>query len=204
MANANRPSGLTPVGYLNGAAWNGQARLYSIASGQTYAIGPGDPVISNGTADADGLAGVVRAGTTGTTSGALRGVCIGVGKYKGLMANPSNLDTAVWPAAAATAGYCLVVDDPRVIFEIQEESNGTQLAATEVGLNQVMLAAATGTYCSTFMLRSYSGATPATTSTLQLRLLGLKQVQNNTFGAYAKWLVMINVHELLTDGITGT
>lgn len=203
MANANKPSGFTPVGYLNGAAWNGQARLYSVAASNTYAIGIGDPVISSGTANADGVPGVVRAGTTGSCTGALRGVCVGVGRYEGLMANPSSLDTTVWPASSATVGYIMVVDDPNVIFQIQEESNGTALAATEVGLNQISLAAVTGTYCSAWLLRSTSGATANTTNTLQLRLLGLARIPNNTFGAYAKWLVSINVHELASDGVTG-
>lgn len=203
MANANRASGFTPVQYLNGAPWDGKARLYSVAASNTYAIGIGDPVISSGTANSDGVAGVVRAGTTGSCTGALRGVCVGVGKYEGLMANPSNLDTTVWPASAATAGYIMVVDDPNVIFQIQEESNGTQLAATDVGLNQVSLAAVTGTYGSGWLLRSTTGATPNTTSTLQLRLLGLARIPNNAFGAYAKWLVKINVHELASDGVTG-
>ena len=48
MANANRPSGFTPVQYLNGAPWNGQARLYSIAATYGTALYIGDPVISLG------------------------------------------------------------------------------------------------------------------------------------------------------------
>ena len=119
------------------------------------------------------------------------------------MANPSNLDTTVWPASASTGGYIMVADDPNIIFEIQEESNGTQLTAAEVGLNQVTLCAANNGYVSGWLLRSTSGATPNTTSTLQLRLLGLARKPNNTFGAYAKWLVKINVHELASDGVTG-
>ena len=63
--------------------------------------------------------------------------------------------------------------------------------------------AANNGYVSGWLLRSTSGATPNTTSTLQLRLLGLARKPNNTFGAYAKWLVKINVHELASDGVTG-
>jgi len=57
-----------------------------------------------------------------------------------------------------------------------------------------------GTYLSGWLLRSATGATPATTATLQLRLMGLAQYPTgtNVFGAYAKWLVKINVHELGT------
>lgn len=196
MANVNKPAGFIPVGYLNGSHWNGQARLYSVAASNTYAIAIGDPVISDGTADSNGVPGVVRAGTTGSVTGALRGVCVGVGTSEGLIANPAGLDKTYWPASSASVGYIMVVDDPAVIFEIQEESNGTALAATEVGLNTVCLVAANNGYVSGFVVRSVSGATPATTATLNLRLLGLNRKLGNAFGAYAKWLVKINVHEL--------
>lgn len=192
MANVNRPSGFTPVKYLNGAPWNGQANLYSIAAGYDTELAIGDPVKSSGTADANGVPGIVLAAATG----AIRGVIVALGKSEGLMANPSNLDTTKRPASDPAVWYAMVVDDPAVVFEIQEQSNGTALAATEVGLNQVPILAAAGTYQSGWQLASASGATPATTATLPLRLLGLSRKPGNGFGAYAKWLVKINVHEL--------
>jgi len=196
MPNSNRASGYTPVKYLNGASWNGQANLYSIAANYGTELAIGDPVISSGTADTNGIPGIALAAATG----AVRGVIVGLGKYQGLIANPSNLDTTKRPASDPAVWYALVVDDPNVIFEIQEESNGTALAATEVGMNTIPLLAAAGTYVSGWLLRSASGATPATTATLQLRLMGLKQAPagTNAFGAYAKWLVKFNVHELGT------
>ena len=65
-------------------------------------------------------------------------------------------------------------------------------------MNTVPLLAAAGTYASGWLLRSATGATPANTATLQLRLLGLSRKPDNAFGAYAKWLVKFNVHELGT------
>lgn len=193
MANANRPSGLSPKRYLNGAPWNGAANLYSIAAAYTTALYIGDPVISSGTADSLGVPGITLAAATGP----VRGVIVGIGKYKGLQANPANLDITYRPGAAQSeVWYALVVDDPNVIFEIQENSNGTALAATEVGLNQVMVLAAGNGFVSGWMLASATDATPNTTSTLQLRLLGLAQKPDNAFGAYAKWDVLINAHEL--------
>jgi hypothetical protein len=194
MANANRASGYTPVGYLNGASWNGQARLYSIAASYGTELAIGDPVISNGTADVNGIPGIALAAATG----GVRGVIVGLGKSPGLMANPSNLDTTKRPASDPAVWYAMVVDDPNVIFEIQEESNGTALAAVDVGMNTIPVLAAAGTYLSGWLLRSASGATPAVTATLQLKLLGLAQkpAGTNVFGAYAKWLVQFNVHEL--------
>lgn len=196
MANVNRPSGFRPVRYLNGASWNGQANLYSIAAAYATELAIGDPVKSSGTADENGIPGIVLAAATG----AVRGVIVGLGKSPGLIANPSNLDTTKRPASDPAVWYALVVDDPNVIFEIQEESNGTALTATKVGLNTVPLLAAAGDYASGWLLRSATGASPATTATLQLRLMGLAQhpAGTNTFGAYAKWLVKFNVHELGT------
>ena len=53
MANANRPTGLSPVRSIN-SPWEGQANVYSIAAGYGTALAIGDPVISSGTASADG------------------------------------------------------------------------------------------------------------------------------------------------------
>jgi hypothetical protein len=193
MPNANRPSGFTPRQYLNGAPWSGQTRLYSIAASYGTALYIGDPVISSGTADAKGVPGVIL----GAATGALRGVIVGLGKTPGGLFNPSNLDVTFRPASDPSVWYAAVVDDPNVLFEIQEESNGTALAATEIGLNTVPVIAAGNGFVSGWQLRSATGATPATTATLQLRLMGLVQYpQDNDFGAFAKHLVKINVHEL--------
>lgn len=202
MANANRPSGFTPKRYLNGAPWNGQANLYSIPAAYGTALYVGDPCISSGTADAFGIAGIA----IGATTGALRGVIIGLydsGSTTAIAGGVSvgsiiNNNIAYHPASNANVWYAAVVDDPNVLFEVQEESNGTQLAATEVGLNQVSKTGTGNGYMSGWQIPSATGATPNTTATLQLRLFGLSQMPagTNLFGAYAKWLVQINVHEL--------
>jgi len=193
MANVNRPSGFTPVQYLNGSAWNGQARLYSIAAAYTVALYIGDPVISGGGADANGVPTI----TLGAATGGLRGVIVGLGTAEGLMANPKNLDITYRPAAAqATDWYAMVVDDPNVLFEIQEQSNGTQLTAAEIGLNTISVLGTGNGYVSGWLLASTTGATAAVTATLQLKLMGLVRRPDNAFGAYAKHLVQINVHEL--------
>ena len=200
MANANAPSGLTPVKNLNGSPWNGQANIYSIAASYNTALYIGDPVISSGTADANGVQGIALAAATG----AIRGVIVGLGTNgstvagESIMGNVNNLNIAYRPASDPSIWYAMVVDDPNVIFEVQEHANGTQLAATEVGLNQVLYLAAGAGNVSGWMLASYSDATPNTTATLQVRLLGLSRYpgNQNVFGAYAKWLVQINVHEL--------
>jgi len=150
-------------------------------------------VISGGGADTNGVPNIA----IGATTGALRGVIVGLGKYEGGGPNPSNLDIIYRSSGDTAVWYARVCDDPDAIFEIQEHSNGTQLSAAEVGLNTIGYSGTAGNgYVSGWQLASYSDATPNTTNTLQLRLLGLARRRDNAFGAYAKWLVQINVHEL--------
>lgn len=197
MANVNKPMGLLPVQYLNGSPWSGQARLYSIAYNYGTALYVGDPVISSGTSDSNGVQGIAIYGGTG----AIRGVVVGIGRYEGLIANPGNLDRAYYPAngdGVNAPWYAMVVDDPNVLFEVQEHSNGTQLAAADIGMNTLLYSGAGNGYVSGWQLSSATDATPATTATLAVRLMGLVRKADNAFGAYAKHLIKINVHELGT------
>lgn len=202
MANSNVPSGFVPVGYLNGAQWNGQTRLYSIDAAYGTALYIGDPVISGGSADAFGIPNIA----IGATTGGLRGVIVGLydsgtttGTPGGVsVGNIGNPNLAYRPASNANVWYAAVADDPNIVFQLQEESNGTQLSKTEVGLNTIGKSGTGNGYVSGWMIPSQTGATAAATATLQLKLLGLAQMPGgtNVFGAYAKWLVQINVHEL--------
>lgn len=189
MANLNKPQGLLPVGHLLGLNWTGNLNVYYLSSSESNAIAIGDPVASSGSADANGVPGITLA--TAGTGNPIRGVVVGLGKYETLIANPSNLDTTV--RAASTAAYALVVDDPYVIFEVQEIGTGTYFTAAEVGLNANLVAGANNGYISGWLLDN-SGET--TTATLQVRLLGLSRRPDNAFGQYAKWRVLINNHEL--------
>lgn len=197
MANPNKPMGLSPVKYLNGAPWNGQANVYSIAYNYATALAVGDPVVSSGTSDTNGVPGIAIYGGTG----AIRGVIVGIGRYENLMANPNNLNSIIYPAGGdgnTSPWYALVVDDPNVVFEIQEHVNGTALSATDIGANTTLQSGANNGYYSGWTLSSYSDAAPTTTATLPIRLMGLVRRIDNAFGTYAKHLVKLNVHELGT------
>lgn len=191
MANVNQPKGLWPTQYLNGAPWNGQARLYFIASTDANAYAIGDPVASSGSADTNGVPGVTLA--TAGAGNAVRGVIVGCGTAEGLMADPNNLNTTVIPATKSQNYYVMVADDPNILFEAQEVGTGTALTAAEVGLNANLLAGTNNGYQSGWQIDNSGEGTGAT---LQVRLMGLVRRQQNAFGAYAKWLVKINNHEL--------
>lgn len=197
MPNYNAPAGLTPVEYLSGAPWNGKARRYHIPSSDTNAYAIGDPVTLNGTADARGVPGVVLA----TPGSGMIGPIVGAGglAYGGMSADPTNLNTTVIPATKTKDYYVLVADDPNIIFEVQEIGTGTPLAAADVSLNANLVAAANSGYMSGWLL---TNTTEATTATLDVKLMGLRQIPNNDFGFYAKWNVLINNHRYRT-GIAG-
>lgn len=199
MANVNRPSGLSPVKYLGGADWDGKANMYYIAAANTNPFYIGDLVVLNQTADATrGIQGI----TLATAGNPAVGVIVGIGTNPegGPYINPSNLDRIWRPSGAqAEAYYALVVDDPYVIFEAQEDAVGGAIAAANVSSNANIIYAApgTGVRVSGTMIDS---STVNTTSTLNLKLLGLVRRYEgngslNTFGQYAKWLCMINNHQ---------
>lgn len=189
MANANRPQGLSPVQHFDGD-WNGVARTYCILPADTNSYAIGDPVISVANGDSNGVPAVTLAAATG----ALRGVIVGLGTSEGGIFNPNNLNSTIRPSGAqAGYWYAMVVDNAQAIFEVQEVSGGTQLAATSIGLNTNLLVGSNNGYQSGWLL---DNATVGTAATLQCRILGLARKPQNTFGAYAKWLVSINNHEL--------
>ncbi len=193
MANTNRPSGLSPVKHLLTGAFNGQGNVYQIAAADTNGYAIGDPVISSGSGDANGVPGI----TLFTGAGAIRGSILGLGSSEGGIFNPLNLNSTTRPAAAQlTDWYAIVADDSYLIFEVQEHANGTPLSAADIGLNQVLFAGTNNGFASGWQLASATDAVPATTATLPVRLLGLSRRMDNAFGPYAKWLVKINNHEL--------
>lgn len=192
MPNENRPTGLTPVATINSGTYSGQARLYAIAPTVVLGFAIGDPVITdtaNG-ADPEGVPAV----TLGAATGPLRGVIVGIADQKGAMAKVDNPNSTVRPAAAQSKWwYVMVVDDPDVIFEVQEVGTGTPLTAADVGLNTNLVLGANNGFVSGWTM---DNAVEAVTATLQVRILGLAQRPDNAFGQYAKYLVKINSHEL--------
>lgn len=191
MANANRPAGLVPVGYLNGANWSGKARMYCIPEtddSNAYAIG--DPLVLAGSADAQGVPTVILA--TGGTNQVLGSFVGFVGlKYGQSGADPNANGTIVIPATKSQAYYVLVADDPNIIFEIQEDSDAGSIAAASVSANFNLVAGANNGFISGWQLDSSSVGTGATQ---QARLLMAKQQADNALGTYCKWLVLLNNH----------
>lgn len=193
MANVNKPAGLTPVKYLNGSDWDGRANVYSVASAYGSILAPGDTVTLSGTADATGkYPGIVRH----TPGSGLMGVILAIGLNPGGPYVNQNDLTLMQKAASATGVYyALVVDDPGVIFEVQEDADGGALAIADVGLNCNLI------YANPASTISRSGvlldsSSKAATDTLDCKLLRVAPRVDNELGTYCKWWVTLNYHRL--------
>lgn len=205
MANADRPSGGTPVQYMNGSCWEGQARVYCVPSGELNALAVGDPVDIAGGADANGVPTVTlaTAGDGNPLIGfivATKGVKGNPLGFSGPFADPTDLNSTIIPATKTKDYYVLVADDPNLLFEIQEVSGGTALTAAEVGLNANLVSGANNGFVSGWEV---SNNGEATTATFQLRLERLAPRPDNAFGEHAKWWVRIQNHRLVGSGAAG-
>jgi hypothetical protein len=125
-----------------------------------------------------------------------------VGVVVGFLADQDNLMRK--HRAASTARIALVVDDPNVIFEIQEVSGGTALTADAVGLNANIATVADANTTTGISKTELDNGTEATTAALDLKILGLSKKPGNNIGEHAKWLVKISTHTLGGGGSTGS
>lgn len=196
MANVNKPSGLSPVKYLNGSPWNGRMNLYYIPSTDANAYAIGDPVATlTGAASASGVSAVTLA--SAGASNALRGVIVTAGGTveAGPFVDPANLALTVIPASKSQAYWVGVVDDPMVIFEIQEfsGSGSTNFTVADIGKGCNLKSGTNNGFLSGWVLDDTAAS--STASTRQVRLLGLARRTDNAIGSYAKWEVLINQHE---------
>ena len=183
VGNANAPMGLRPVGTLGSAGYTGRVQTFATSTSDTTAIGIGDPVIFNGTADADGVAQVAR---LASTAGAIVGAVIGI------VPSPTNLTLAY--RVASTNTRVLVDTDPSTIFEIADSGTAqtTCLAATDVGSNGTISMGTVDT--TTGNGKCVLGTTVGTTTTMNVKIIGLSPKVGNAIGDYAKYLVTINNH----------
>ena len=184
MANADTPFGFKPVQHRNGAPYNGAARRYSVPASDGTAIYIGDPVKLAGTAqtiDGQIYADVAQAATTNVVVGVVVGVV-------------ADTRDSLTYRAASTQRVLLVADDPALLFEIQEVSGGTALAANDIGLNAAFVVGfgSTVTGLSGVELNN-SGEN--TTNTFDVQIMGIASRADNAVGEHAKWLVRLNNHQ---------
>jgi len=192
----NAPKGLEPVRMLDGSAWTGALNSYQIANTSATALYTGDPVTI-------GTSGSLEVGAAGSPI---------VGVFQGVKWTDSTGRVRFekfWPGnpgvQTGSTVEALVIDDPNVVFTIQETSAtgtaGTPLALADRGLNANFLYTA-GTAATGLSAASLNNASEADTATLNLKILQLDPTPGNAVGAFANWLVVINNH-LYKSGVTG-
>ena len=190
MANVDKPKGLVPVQYMSGTTWSGKFNVYYLPDTDDNDIFVGDPLAHGGGADTSGKFPTATIATVGTGN-LILGVAIGFGPTPYIMADLDNLNRRYRPAS--TAMYVAVVDDPNVIFEIQEVSGGTALTAAAVGYNAPVVIGTGNTTTGISGAEINNAGEVATTE--QLRILRLAPHEDNALGEHAKWWVLINEHQ---------
>ena len=199
MANTSRPSGFSPVRTQMAGSTNGQGNLYYIPSTDTNAYYIGDPVKTSAGADANGVPQVVKAAGTDK----VRGVFIGAQaastttSFQGVTL---TLEQTSIPATKTRDYYIYVEDDPQAWFEVQDDGlTAGNCVAASVGLNS-SFTVATPSLATQLSASVLTSSTFASTTTLNVKILGLVQTPDNAFGINAKWLVKFNQHELAGNG----
>jgi hypothetical protein len=231
--NPNKPAGLAPVASLiaSGGGFSGMGTIYAIAPADTAGYWPGDLVIPGTSAgntygagaDPNGIPIITKyvEASTHPVVGVVQAV--GIDPTGSQWINPNVLGSAAsnYPFAGPGGGtyrpnaaqsvyfYALVIDDPFVVYEIQEGGANTNLTAAAVGLNADVVVANPATIGVTGQSGTVlDNATTNTTSTLPLKIYRFVQRVDNGFttvpstgGGYQKWLVTLNNHVFRT-GVT--
>lgn len=201
MSQVSRINGFRPVKSVVGTEYQGGFTTYFVPASDATAIFVGDLV--KPVAGVRSATGIPVATRVAANTDAILGVVVGIA-FEGVgdvtnMPQIANLNTPIY-RAASTDCYIYVADDPSLILEAQV-SNGT-LVAANIGKNASpgLGAGSTVTGNSGFYVDQ---ATAATTATLPLKILSVKNsVDNNISDPYVRVLVSINNH--VFKGGTGT
>lgn len=182
--------GLRPTRHLSGSPYNGQFNEYVHLAADGAALFIGSPVKLTGTlgADPDGVELPVVA--LAAPGDAMVGVVVGV--------KPITADSTKY-VVASTLRVVYVADDPKLIFEIEEDGVGGVIADASAGLNADHTAesGSTVTGYSTVQLDS-SDVAALTTGQLRIHRLS-KKVGNlqGTTSPLTIWEVIIGEHQLM-------
>ena len=192
MANANQINGLIPHSHLSGAKWNGQTRIMYKAAGTTVTndLFPGDPVVLNGSGDANGIPSITKA--TLASSNPTCGVVVSIVPL-------ANHLERTW-LDGADAGYVNVCTDPTAIYEIQADN---VLTYTDVGQNCIAIQTQAGSRTTGASGIELDASEVGTTNTDMFQIVGFPQRESNALNTENnKVLVRINNHQFANQ-ITG-
>lgn len=188
MANADKPSGLTPIGTLTGADWRGKLRRGVFAVGDTVACFIGDRVQLTGTVDATGKLPVIARADDTATKAAI-GVLVGLepdGSDEGTLTDNHRKTTKTLVGLFTSGGD--------VLYSCQEDSVSNDLEITEAGLNAELTTTVGSTVTGVSGVEIDSDSA-AGTSTLAVRLHHVIDSPDNELGTNANWAVTLNDYQ---------
>jgi hypothetical protein len=120
-------------------------------------------------------------------------------RWCGHRGSPSTRDSLTY-RAASTQRLLLVADDPDLLFEAQQRNAGTALNTNDIGLNANVQVVA-GSTVTGYSASVVDTTGPATTNTLDLKIMGIVDDPVNDIGASAsagtaasRLLVRLNRH----------
>lgn len=195
MANIQAPFGARPVFQGDGSPWTGRTQMYYVPLADGTEIHPGDFVKSAANGDANGIPAVTKAAAGNTMRGVMVAILPAAPNLPSLDGSTTNLAETYVPATKTHDYYILVADTPDLTYVMQGDAAAGNQVATSCNKNAditVTVPNPERPYSATVI----SGASIAVTQALPLRLMGLAQVPNNSYGAFASWYVRINQHEL--------
>jgi hypothetical protein len=183
MANKDAPYGFRPTKMMGGAPFNGGQTSYGIASEYNTNIFTGDAVELH-------TDGTITVGAAAATN--LVGVFNGC-FYTNSAGEPTY--SKYWPASTtATDAVAFVIDDPRVIYEAQEDSTniGASWPANR-GANADIVSTHAGS-TATGRSKQELDSSSITAATAQMRIVDVTTDPNNndTASANGNFLVKIN------------
>ena len=181
MANVNAPMGAVAATRRRDSE---HLEWFDIPASDGTAVYRGDFVASNSTGTTGGIPQCIR-----HTAGAPI-----LGRVVAFAPDISGGNLTRIYRPASTNMKVLVDTDPNQEFYLMEDAVGGAVAVTAIGQNASVIygTAVAALGCSGMMLDS---STAATTATLEIRILGLKQAADNAQGNYAIWRCKINVSE---------
>lgn len=197
MANTDAPFGFQPFGALR----DGDCHLYRLTNNYGTALYINDPVkvVAAGTLEIALVTAVISC----------VGTIVAVFKQDGpKTTRPENLTPVNYFAATPGTTYdywALVADNPHLEFRVQEDGVTTPIAAIDVGSNVDAIFTHGGNTASGISGAEIDSNTMAATATLFCKLMRLAEEWDvkagawNAIGAYAKWIVRINNHQLISS-----
>lgn len=183
MANVSRVNGLRPVRTLSGTPFKIEEYILLAADGTATFIG--DLVKLSGTGHTDGTPAIAQAAAGDAA----------IGVVVGFAPDPTNLGLNYRTASTLRRAFVVVGTD--VVYEIEEDNVGNDIAATDIGKCGDVAVAAGSTTTGASGMTLDSSNVAAVDAGGQLRVLRLVPREDNAIGTAAKWEVILAEHSYL-------